>query len=482
MEVVCARVCSDVRESASVPPISKDVNKDVNKRSAADLNCIAHTTLKAGWLNVQSLSNKTGAIHELIDDKGLDVLVLTETWHRSSEDISLRLAAPADFTAVDAVRVKDPAHGGVVFLHRKRHKCTRIALPQLTSFEGLCTRLSVGGESFIFLSIYRPGSSRPSSKFYDELTNVLESLVLNSCPVLIGGDINVHVENATDVDAVRLAEIFASFNLVQHVIGPTHRLGGTLDLVAAFSDCKVIDICVDPPGVISDHGLVTCSVPARRDVAPVSSRVVRSWRSVNRDDLAAAIRSSALGDVPSGDASQLFETYETTLRRLADEYVPLHAVQSRQRPLAPWFDADCRAIRRNCRRLEQKYRRTNSIEDRAAWAEAVRNKFVEFRSKKNEYWTERITGERHMPAKLWRSMTEILRREKDRGESGSHTTHSADAFLEFFENKVKSVRSGTDGYPPAKVRAVANTQFLSFHVCSSSSSSSLKHLYCANYK
>jgi hypothetical protein len=63
-------------------------------------------------------------------------------------------------------------------------------------------------------------------------------------------------------------------------------------------------------------------------------------------------------------------------------------------------------------------------------------------------------------------MTEILRREKDRGESGSHTTHSADAFLEFFENKVKSVRSGTDGYPPAKVRAVANTQFLSFHACS----------------
>jgi hypothetical protein len=53
-------------------------------------------------------------------------------------------------------------------------------------------------------------------------------------------------------------------------------LGGTLDLVAAFSDCKIIDICVDSAGVISDHGLVTCSVPARRDVVPVSSRTVRS--------------------------------------------------------------------------------------------------------------------------------------------------------------------------------------------------------------
>ena len=144
-----------------VPPITNNVNNNVNKPSATDLDCSAQTSLKVGWLNVQSLSNKTSAVLELIDDKHLDVLVLTETWHRSSDDISLRLAAPADFTAVDVVRTSDPAHGGVVFLHRKRHKCTRIVLPQLTSFEGLCTRLSVGGESFIFLSIYRPGSSRP---------------------------------------------------------------------------------------------------------------------------------------------------------------------------------------------------------------------------------------------------------------------------------------------------------------------------------
>ena len=170
------------------------------------------------------------------------------------------MAAPTDFTAVDVVHMGDPAHGGVVFLHHKRHKCTRIALPQLTSFEGLCTRLSVGGESFIFLSIYKSGSLRPSSKCYDELTNVLESLVLNSCSVLIGGDMKVHVENETDVDAFRLAEVIILFNLVQHVSGPANRLGGTLNLFAAFSDCKVINICVDPAGVISDRRLMTCTL------------------------------------------------------------------------------------------------------------------------------------------------------------------------------------------------------------------------------
>ena len=125
---------------------------------------------------------------------------------------------------------------------------------------------------------------------------MLETRVFNSRPVLIGGDMNIHVENTTDFDAVRLAEVFASFNLVQHFAGPTHKqLGGTLDLIAAFSDCKIADVWVDPAGIISDHGLVTCSVPARRVVTPVTSRIVRSWRSVNRHELIDVIRASPLG-------------------------------------------------------------------------------------------------------------------------------------------------------------------------------------------
>ena len=112
--------------------------------------------------------------------------------------------------------------------------------------------------------------------FFDELTTVLESLVLNSCPVLIGGDFNVHVEDPTNPQAVRLSEVFSSFNLIQHVRGPTHKHGHTLDLVVTFSDCRIDDVTVDPAGIISDHGLVMCRVPARRVVVPVTDRVVRS--------------------------------------------------------------------------------------------------------------------------------------------------------------------------------------------------------------
>ena len=69
---------------------------------------------------------------------------LTETWHRSDDDISLRLAAPSSYSAVDAVRKSDPNHGGIVVIHSSRYRCVRVPLPDFTSFEGLCVRLMSG--------------------------------------------------------------------------------------------------------------------------------------------------------------------------------------------------------------------------------------------------------------------------------------------------------------------------------------------------
>jgi len=51
---------------------------------------------RVGWLKARSLSDKTTAVYETIDDRFLDVLAVTEMWHRSSDDLSLRVAALHD--------------------------------------------------------------------------------------------------------------------------------------------------------------------------------------------------------------------------------------------------------------------------------------------------------------------------------------------------------------------------------------------------
>ena len=240
--------------------------------------------------------------------------------------------------------------------------------------------------------------------------------------------------------------------MVQHVVGPTHRHGGTLDLIVTFRDCNITNVHVDPADVVSDHSLVTCRLRAHHFAAPPTSRSVRCWRRVDLVALRAAILDSPLAcPPPSASASELFDIYETTLCGIADQFAPAHSVRSRCRPLSPWFDAECRAIRRECRRLERKYRRTKTLEDRAAWTKAVRKKHADFLVKKNEYWTSRITRDRGSPVKLWRSMKQIMRLDKNVGSSTSPIAHTADQFLEFFENKVQSIRSTTDGHPSATV-------------------------------
>jgi len=84
-------------------------------------------------------------------------------------------------------------------------------------------------------------------------------LVTFSCPVLVGGDINIHVEDGADAHAQRLHELLASFDMVQHVTGPTHRCGGTWNLVVTFSDVQLDQVCVNPAGIISDHSVVAVS-------------------------------------------------------------------------------------------------------------------------------------------------------------------------------------------------------------------------------
>ena len=170
---------------------------------------------------------------------------------------------------------------------------SKCSFQKLTSFEGLCVHLHVGGESVTLLSIYHPGSCRPSTLFFEELRMVLEIIVLQPGLIILGGDINIHVEKEDDDDSVRFSELIKSFNIIQHVVEPTHLHGGTLDLVATFSDTPLNRIIFDPAGMISDHSLVTAFMTVRHRVDPARIRQVRNWKTVDLSAFREAIRESA---------------------------------------------------------------------------------------------------------------------------------------------------------------------------------------------
>ena len=59
----------------------------------------------------------------------------------------------------------------------------------------------------------------------------MEQLIIVPGNLLIVGDFNYHVDNTTSPETIKFNKILEMFNLQQHVNGPTHKKGHTLDLI-----------------------------------------------------------------------------------------------------------------------------------------------------------------------------------------------------------------------------------------------------------
>ena len=188
------------------------------------------------------MGNKAATLSRTIIDERLDILAVVETWHELSGSITLRRVVPAGFRCIDASRaipldvatgsVEFQNYGGLAFIHRDniRFQQRRFDVT-VTTFEYLYGYATNPRGCFVLLAIYRPGSQAVTASFFDDLSAVLERLATYACPVIICGDLNVHVDQADDPNAARLHQLLELLGYSQHVNEQTHTGGHTLDLV-----------------------------------------------------------------------------------------------------------------------------------------------------------------------------------------------------------------------------------------------------------
>lgn len=84
-----------------------------------------------------------------------------------------------------------------------------------------------------------PGSA---GVFLNHFTEFL-ALIIKLEEVLIIGNFNFHIDKVSCNMAADLLSITASFNFTQHVSGPTHTKGHTLDLAFSLGLC-IANVCV----------------------------------------------------------------------------------------------------------------------------------------------------------------------------------------------------------------------------------------------
>src|SRR6218665_1231275 len=245
-----------------------------------------------------------------------------------------------------------------------------------TTFEALAVSVSSPRGPLTILAAYRPGSKYPSSLFFHKFAVLLEQFALYNAQLVITGDLNLHLEDPSLPASSEFPTIIDQFGLTQHVAEPTHMAGGWLDVVLTRDDCIPTDVRVFPP-TASDHGLVTATIPFLCDTPSYLIRQVRDWSNLDR-----AAFGSALLEIPAVadqyimndlKVADVFATYQSAMAEVFERLLPTRQARIRLCGLTPWFNAECRSLRREARRLERLYGRTRAPADRAAWVKYVRD-------------------------------------------------------------------------------------------------------------
>jgi len=421
-------------------------------------NSSKRTGLLLGSLNVRSLNNKSASVTDLLSEMHLDVFALQETWHENSNSLSLNRAVPPGYNVVDAARpsscdrvgMATISGGGVAIIYRSDLKCHKVTtLPSVRSFEYVCCRLTTSQRNELtVLSMYRPGSHAVTNEFFTEFCKLLEALATFRCPVVILGDINIHLQRPDDAHSVELTELLESFDMSQHVKQTTHKSGGLLDVIIGRNNDIISDVEIHEVG-ISDHHLLTLKVDVQITPVECSPSVGRKWHQFSldafRQDLSNSIICNDNCDwMKSLSIDQLFDIYDNELRSLIDLHAPHYVRKRKKRALTPWFDDACRNFKRTVRRLERKYRKSRSPSDRTAWVLKLKEQAIYYRQKECLYWSNRITNNASNPKRLWQDI-EVLMRHDDENPIVSQTesTMRAEDFSNFFNNKVTSIRDAT---------------------------------------
>ena len=94
------------------------------------------------------------------------------------------------------------------------------------------------------------------SMFFDEFPALLKRLAVASGKLSLLGDFNFHIDDTANRQASNFLELLNNHNLVQHIIGPTHKDSHTLDLVItrASEDTILRWSIMDPH--LSDHKVI----------------------------------------------------------------------------------------------------------------------------------------------------------------------------------------------------------------------------------
>ena len=178
--------------------------------------------------------------------------------------------------------------------------------------------------------------------------------------------------------------------LTQHVTGPTHNDGHTLDLIITSSFDGVVSTKPVVDTFVSDHASILCDIDCCKPVELCEKVSYRKIKSIDIDALRDQVTASELCPKGFSDLEELVACYNSTLAGLLDTHAPVITKTVVKRKCVPWFNNDIRHSIRLRRAAERKWRKSNLAQDYLFFKDARnRANYIMFTTRR-EYFSDLI--------------------------------------------------------------------------------------------
>jgi len=131
-------------------------------------------------------------IHDIIDDKNLDLLMLTETNIAHDAPAAIQNdPAPAGFLCLHAHRIgrKKKAGGGIAIIYRGTLNVSIIDSRRCETFETLCVKVTTGSRRVNIIIVYKL-PPRANGSFFTELAALWDTFNTLPGDLILCGDFN----------------------------------------------------------------------------------------------------------------------------------------------------------------------------------------------------------------------------------------------------------------------------------------------------
>ena len=218
-----------------------------------------------------------------------------------------------------------------------------------------------------------------------------------------------------------------------------------LDLVFTRCDESLITDCYTDDRCISDHHIVRFSLqlPKPRPMQIVST--IRNFRKIDQNQFVSSL-TEFLSSQPAPDSiDTLFEWYESGMEKLLDTYAPASIKTRPVKNRVPWYNDSIHVARRDRRRVERKWRKSRSDQDRELYLREKKYVCELIQTAKENYFKEKLAS--CSDKDVYRIINSLLNKNMQHLPFYDSAALLSSQFSNYFVDKIKNIRNKLDNSP-----------------------------------